>query len=98
MPGVRGSRPGCPGDGGECARVLEAEPGRGGLRWASRRECGWSWRERLRDFFFFLRRGRDVSEETGETPSEGERGCGGQGGRRRGPRRAPRGGEPGGRK
>lgn len=31
-------------------------------------------------FFFFLRRGRDVSEETGETPSEGERGCGGQGG------------------
>lgn len=49
-------------------------------------------------FFFPLpRRGRDVSEETEETPGEGERGRGGPG-RRRGPRWARRGGGRGGRK
>lgn len=48
-----GARPGCPGGGGEYARFVEAEPGRGGLRWASPGECGRSWRERQTPEVFF---------------------------------------------
>lgn len=53
-----GARLGCPGGGGECARLVEAEPGRGGLRWASPGECGRSWRESKRE--------REKERETGD--------------------------------